>query len=214
MSGASLFPGLSTFPDAGTFAGFLHPTTAALFAAIGPGMTVGDDGTLLAWLDGAASLLGEVDDVVRDDVTLGWAAELTADRTHRPRWTAQLLGVEPTDGATDADVRTLIRNRPSFRRGTIGAIVAAAKATLTGSQYVNVIERDASPYRLRVQTFIGQTPNPAATLTALLAQKPGGLILTHQVIDMTSYAALEAEAPVTYSALATEPAQTYTALET
>lgn len=190
-----------------------HPTTDALYAAIGPGITQDDDGTLLAWLDGPGSLLGEVDDVVRDTDLPGWAAELTAARTHRPRWTAQLLGVNPPASATDDQVRSLILARPAFRRGTVGAIVAAAQDTLTGSRYVYVIERYGSPYQIRVQTFTEETPDPIAAEAAVRAQKPAGLVLVFETVPMTSYAALEAEAAETYTAFEATAAETYTAWE-
>ena len=190
-----------------------HLTTDLLFRDIGRGMTGGDDGTLLRWLDGPASLLGEVDDVVRDTDLPGWAAEFDPDRTHRVRWTAQVLGVVVPASATDAQARTLIASRPSFRRGTVDAIVAAAQATLTGGRYVGVFERDGSAYRLRVQTFTDETPNLAALTAALQAQKPAGIVLTVQVVPRTSYGALEATPAQTYTSLEAEAAQTYTALE-
>lgn len=192
-----------------------HPTTDALYEAIGPGITDDDpDRIWLAWLDGPGSLLGEVDDVVRDNDELpGWAAELTSDLTHRPRWTGQFLGVQVPEGMDDAAARALIRDRPAFRRGTVPALIAAAQTTLTGSRYVNVVERDGSAYRLRVQTFDDETPDPAATEAALRGQKPGSLLLTYQVIAPSSYAALEAEAAQTYTSLEAGAAQTYTDLE-
>lgn len=190
-----------------------HPTTDLLYEAIGPAITRGDDGTFLDWLDGAGSLLGEVDDVVRDTDLPGWAAELTYDRTHRPRWTGQFLGVQIPAGADDLAARDLIRDHPAIRRGTVAALVAAAQTTLTGSRYVNVIERDGSPYQLRVQVFIEETPDPAATEAALRAQKPAGLVLVFQPIGISTYTALELAAAQTYTDLEAEAAQTYTALE-
>lgn len=191
-----------------------HPTTDALYDAIGPGITQDDDGTLLSWLDGAGSLLGEVDDVVRDsDIGPGWAAELTAAHSHKPRWTAQFLGVQVPADASDATARELIATRPSFRRGTVGAIKAAAAMLLTGTKYVGVRERDGSAYRLTVTTYTTETADSAAVNAALQAAKPAGLLLTHQVVTPTSYLALESETAQTYDALELEAAQTYTALE-
>jgi hypothetical protein len=191
-----------------------HPTTDLLYDAIGQGITDEDDGTLLAWLDGPTSLLGEVDDVVRDtDELPGWAAELTSELTHRPHWTAQFLGVQIPAGADDATARALIRDRPAFRRGTVPALIAAAQATLTGTRYVNVIERDGSAYALRVQTFTEETPDAAGTLAALLTQKPAGLVLTYSAVPMSSYSGLEATATQTYTSLEAEASQTYTTLE-
>lgn len=192
-----------------------HPTTELLYEAIGLGITQQDDGTLLAWLDGAGSLLGEVDDVVRDSATApGWAAELTADGSHRPRWTAQFLGVQVPGDATDATARELIATRPSFRRGTVGALSASAAMLLTGSRYVGVRERDGSPYRVTVTTYTTETSDATVVNAALQAAKPAGLLLTHQVVPPTSYAALEAQPALTYTTLEAQAAQTYTSYET
>jgi hypothetical protein len=190
-----------------------HPTTDRLYEAIGPGITGTDTGTLHNWIEGPGRLLGEVDDVVRDTDLPGWAPELTYERTHRPRWTGQFLGVQIPDSANDTTARNLIRDRPSFRRGTPEAISAAARTTLTGTQYVTLFEREGGAYKLRVQTFTEETPDSAATQAAILAQKPAGLTLTFQVVPMTSYLALEAQATQTYTALEAEASQTYTVLE-
>lgn len=189
-----------------------HPTTDLLYEAIGPGITALDpDGVLLALLDGPGSLLGEVDDVVRDSATaIGWAAELSADGSHTPRWTAQFLGVQVPGDATDAVARDLIATRPSFRRGTVDALKAAAATLLTGTRHVTVRERDGSPYRVTVITYTTETPNAAAVNAALQAAKPAGLLLTHQVVAPTSYAALEAMAAHTYTQLEAQPVLTYT----
>lgn len=188
-----------------------HPTTDLLYDAIGPGITTLDNGTLLNWLDGPGSLLGEVDDVVRDSATApGWAAELTADGSHNPRWTAQFLGVQVPGDASEQMVRDLIAARPSFRRGTPGALRAAAQLLLTGTKRVDLFERDGSAYRLRVRTYASETPDPAAVEAALRATKPAGLVLTYEVFNglpyderdplFTTYDALDASA-ATYDAL-------------
>lgn len=193
-----------------------HPTTDLLYEALGPAITRLDpQGLLLRLLDGPGSLLGEVDDVVRDSPTApGWAAELTSQGSHRIRWTGQFLGVRVPDGATDPQARTLVQERPATRRGTVGALVSAAQATLTGSLYVGVRERDGSPYRLTVTTYTEQTPDPAATDRALQEAKPAGLVLTHMVVDATSYDAVEDMAALSYTDLEAQPAQTYTDYET
>jgi hypothetical protein len=95
-------------------------------------------------------------------------------------WLANLVGVV-WHGAPTEDLRALILDRPAFRRGTTAAIVEAARATLTGSQYVFVVERDTSPWRLTVVTLASETPDAAETYRQMLRQKPFGLVLTHTV---------------------------------
>jgi hypothetical protein len=95
-------------------------------------------------------------------------------------WLANLVGVV-WHGAPTEDLRALILDRPAFRRGTTAAIVEAARATLTGSRYVFVVERDTSPWRLTVVTLSSETPDAAETYRQMLRQKPFGIVLTHTV---------------------------------
>lgn len=193
-----------------------HRTTDALYEAIGPGITSQDpERVLLAWLDGPGSLLGEVDDVVRDsDTAPGWAGELTAESSHRTRWTGQLLGVVIPDGLTDEQQRALIVERPATRRGTLPALVAAARALLTDTRYVSVRERDTSAYHLTVTTYAEETPDPAAVNAALQGAKPAGLVLAHVVATKTSYAVQEAMLTRSYTTHEGDSALTFGALET
>lgn len=192
-----------------------HPTTDALYEAVGPGITGLDpDGLLLDWLDGPVSLLGEVDDVVRDGPTyIGWAGQLTADGSARLAWTGQFLGVVVPDGLTDAEKRALILDRPATRRGTVGALIAAAQQFLTGGRYVAVKERDTSAYHLTVTTYTEETPDAARVNAALQAAKPAGLVLVHVVVAATSYAASESMAAQTYTDLEALAVKSYTDLE-
>lgn len=189
-----------------------HPTTDRLYDAIGPAITDLDpDGILLALLDGPGSLLGEVDDIVRDtDDGLGWSREFDPALANHPRWTAQLLGVQVPQDASDLMVRDLIVARPSFRRGTPGALRLAAQQFLTGTKRVDLFERDGSAYRLRVRTYTSETPDPARVEQALRQVKPAGLVLTYEVFTgapyderdarFTTYDALDASA-LTYDSL-------------
>lgn len=166
-----------------------HPTTDRLYDALGPAITGQDPSGLLApWLDGPGHLLGEVDDVVRDtDSGLGWSREFDPALAKHPRWTAQLLGVQVPDGVSEQTIRDLIVARPSFRRGTPGALRAAAQALLTGTKRVDLFERDGTAYRLRVRTYTAETPDPAAVERALREVKPAGLALTYEVFTGAPY---------------------------
>lgn len=189
-----------------------HPTSDRLYDAIGPGITGLDpDEILKVWIDGPASLLGEVDDIVRDTENgLGWSREFDPAFAQHPRWTAQLLGVQVPADATEQAVRDLIVARPSFRRGTPGALRGAAQAHLTGTRRVDIFERDGSAYQLRVRTYTAETPDPAAVEATLFEVKPAGLVLTYEVFtgapyderdgDFATYDALDASA-LTYDSL-------------
>jgi hypothetical protein len=94
-------------------------------------------------------------------------------------------------------MRQRIASTDGFQRGTVAALRGAAQATLTGAKTVLLRERDHDPadtpnyaYYLTVTTYTSQTPNPAATLAALLAQKPGGIVLTYHTLAGQDYLTL------------------------
>lgn len=122
-------------------------------------------------------------------VNPGWQLALDVDNVPSwwLDWLAQFVGI-PRVGFTllnSANKRALIKDAPGWQRGTLAAMIAAAKTTLTGNQNVIVYERynpstapaDA-PYHITFITYQSETPNSTATLNALLSQKPGGIQLT------------------------------------
>jgi hypothetical protein len=99
-------------------------------------------------------------------------------------WVGQLVGVSVPPGATPAQARTLISSVAGFSRGTPASLEAAAGLYLTGSQTVLFRERDeGDPYALEVITLAGETPDPGATLMALMAQKPAGIVLRYRTVQ-------------------------------
>jgi hypothetical protein len=165
-----------------------------------------------------------VEDLVRDtEEGVGWSVLLDLDRCPPEAlpWLAQFVGVRLLAGSTESEQRARIASTDGFKRGTREALIGAAQATLTGARKVTLRERDgdkalepiAYAYRLTVTTYASQTPDPAATLAALLAQKPGGLVLEfHTAIGQdyatvksrfATYAALDAAYP-DYLAVATD----------
>jgi hypothetical protein len=168
---------------------------ARLYAMLGP---VAEQDPFAAWslLILCNAIGGEyqlVEDWVRDTPDgPGWSLLLDLDRCPAEAlpWLGQFVGVRLFPGSTPAEQRQRIASTAGFKRGTRDALIGAARATLTGAQTVIFRERDgaaqghpAAPdyaYYLTVTTYDSQTPNPAATLAALLAQKPGGIVLTYQ----------------------------------
>jgi hypothetical protein len=172
-----------------------HPTTALVLEHLGPTLTDDDDGTLEAFLDAGVRPLGEVDDIVRDtDAGDGWARELNPDTTSRPAWLGQFVGAVVPAGMTDAAARQLVRDRPAIRRGSPGAVRAAAQQHLSGTRRVDLFERDGGPYKVRVRVYSTQlpldgagNPDPEPVRLALMAAKPAGLTLTLEVYPGTPY---------------------------
>ena len=97
-------------------------------------------------------------------------------------------------------MRARIASTDGFKRGTRTAMVGAAAATLTGNKTVLFTERSgdkvalpiAYAYYIDVMTYTSQTPNPTATLNALLAQKPGGLVLRYLTTPGQTWGQLKA----------------------
>jgi hypothetical protein len=118
------------------------------------------------------------------DLCPGWALP----------WLGQVVGVQVPAGLTDDQARNLIRNVAGFSRGTPASLRAAAAMLLTGTKTVYFNERLANdPYRLGVVTLAAETPDPAATLAVLLAQKPGGIVLEYSAIGAQTYASVLVE---------------------
>lgn len=117
------------------------------------------------------------------DTEPGWSRLANID-TAPPKalgWLAQFVGVRLDPALDDAAQRARIRATDGFKRGTVGAIAAAAQQYLTGAKTVLIRERDGDPYALTVVTYTAETPDEDAVRAALLAQKPAGIILTYVV---------------------------------
>jgi len=83
--------------------------------------------------------------------------------------------------------RDIIKQAPSWKRGTPAAIKAAVKAQLTGGKTVILRERLGGAYKLSIYTYAIDTPDADRVLAAILTQKPGGITLTYAVHDMQDY---------------------------
>ena len=122
-------------------------------------------------------------------------------------WAAQIVGVKLGPGLSEQQSRDLMRDAPNWRSGTTDTMEAAAGLYLTGSKTVYFRERDDSgtdpPYTLEVVTHTDETPNPAATLAALLSQKPAGIVLISRTVTGWDYQELTTTGPDPYSTLKT-----------
>jgi hypothetical protein len=145
---------------------------------------------LATYAGAIGAMFAPVDDLVRDtDAGDGWTALLDVDRAPADAlaFLAQFVGVRLQADLTDAAQRARIVGTDGFKRGSAGAVRAAAQQYLTGARRVIFRERDGGAYRLTVITYTADTPDPAAVLRALLAQKPAGIILTHLVENGQDY---------------------------
>jgi hypothetical protein len=181
------------------------PLGEAVYARLGP-VAVQDETLgwpLLTLVQGLAEMARQVEDLVRpaDIARHTWDPLLDVDLS--PDWNlpylGQFVGVRVTPGATPVQARAQIKAEGGFQRGTPAAMVAAVRATLVGSQYVFLRERDGDEDHITVVTRTADTPAPAVTLAAAVSQKAAGLILAHIVTSVRTYVENTTLAP-TYAA--------------
>lgn len=153
------------------------------------------DWALLILLGAFGVAFGRVHDIVRDsDTRDGWSIVLDPDATADEDlpWLAQFAGVQLDPALSVADQRAAIVDHPRFERGTPAALLEDLKATLTGAKQVTMYERELNPYRVVVITYTAQTPDPAGSLAAVLAQKPAGVLLSQRVYNGQNWRQLAA----------------------
>jgi hypothetical protein len=195
----------------------LLPATfaARLYAMLEPLAQLDADAgwSLLILINAIGGHFQIVEDLVRDTPQgPGWSSllDLTRAPSSALAWLGQFAGVRIPDGLTDPEQRAWIASTTGFWRGTLDALIGAAQHTLTGTQTVLFRERDGDPYYLTVITYTSETPDPAATQAAILAQKPAGIVLDFETTSGTTYSVLRLTY-ATYAALLTaEP--TYSSL--
>lgn len=178
-----------------------------LYADLGP-WREGDDARgypLLSFCEALVGGLQDIESIIRDtDDGPGWSAIMDPDRApvEYLGWLGQFIGVRTLVGLDEASQRLRLKEASGMRRGTVAALEGAARQWLTGSRQVIIIERDGSPYRLTVRTYIAETPDQARVVAALQAEKPAGLVLTYQAVSGATYAQLSAYR-ATYASLDT-----------
>lgn len=166
----------------------------ALYDRLSP-LTFADEqnGWALLYLCGALARNHQpVREMVAPDEGPAWSALLDPDRVPVAflPWLAQVVGERVPDGETEAASRARIKTPQGTSRGKVASLVAAARRTLTGSQFVQVLERTSTAYTLTVVTLTAETPDAAQTNRDLQAAKPAGLILTHLATNVTIVDAL------------------------
>lgn len=148
---------------------------------------IDEDGSLALFIGAIGEMSQEIDTLVRGDPP--WATLLDVDNIpaqYLP-WLAQSVGVQLTEGMSEADQRTTIKKTGGWLRGTPASIKEAAKLHLTGSKTVIFRERNTSPYNFHVVTRTSETPDSAVVLAAMMAEKPAGLVMTYAVVPGQDY---------------------------
>ncbi|HWK25655.1 MAG TPA: hypothetical protein VNS09_03785, partial [Solirubrobacter sp.] len=171
------------------------PVYDLLAEALAPQMTPDLD----IFCEAIAAMFSEVEFYALDTVGAngdpldGWGILFDVDNPRLSRealrWLGQWVGEAIPVGASRDAARAQIHAQPNKQRGTLQAIIDAARDTLVGPRSVIVRERDpaACPsepaYGLTVITYTGQTPDPSATEAAINAVLPAGIVLNYLTLD-------------------------------
>lgn len=155
-----------------------------LYGALGPWASADTDDArfqLLELCEAVGGRLQPVEDIIRDsDDGPGWSSILDADRAPADwlPWLANLAGGRLLTGLPESDQRDAIKSMASSKRGSPGAIRAAAEPHLSGTKTVYINERAGSAYRLSVVVIGSEAADLAAVERAVQVQKPAGIVLT------------------------------------
>jgi hypothetical protein len=182
----------------------IYDAIAPLMESDQPGRSDADNGYVGAILSGAfATMVDPVSDIVRDqaDGTPGYAvlfdpdALVTIGRPEWLPWLAQFVGdSQAVLAAPDvATKKAIIKTPLNFTRGRPSTIVAAAQNTLTGAKTVLLNKfLGGNSNALGITTITSQTPNPTATINAIMAVMPAWIVPTISVVTGGDYATLAA----------------------
>lgn len=161
-----------------------HYLVQAAYDSLGPWARADTTGELLAVVRAMLEPLMTIDEVARDtDTHEGWGTLLDVDNA--PEWAlpwlAQFVGVTPLAGLDGTSQRIRIRSTAGFHRGTVSAVVNAARQHLTGARRVEIYEREGSAWRFRLRTYASETPDPDRIRAEIAALKPAGTVFLYEV---------------------------------
>jgi hypothetical protein len=158
---------------------------------------------LLVYLVALSQMWRQVEAIVRStDGKPAWSQALDVDRCpdFLLPWLAQFVGVVVTPNIGEAAQREQIRNVGGFKRGSPASLVAAIASTLTGTQFVSLIERNGGDaYAMLATLRTAETPDLAHTTAVAALAKAAGLSLTIIASAWRTYAMWEVDWPGTYT---------------
>lgn len=113
---------------------------------------------LLIFIAALGTMFEDVDNLAHSDPP--WSLLLDVDNIpiQGLPWLGQFVGVVVNTNLTEEQQRDQIRNHLGWGRGTLTALINSVKPYLTGTQTVDVIERDTSPYHFAISTYADETP--------------------------------------------------------
>lgn len=150
------------------------------------------DFPLLRFIDAACRVFVEpVAEIVQErDGLVSWERLFDPDLCPEEflPYLAQYVGAELTPDLSEQDKRDKISQPETWQRGTVPALIADVKRTLTGTKTVLVAPRyQGFAYRLKVRTLASETPSTGLTRAAVLRHKPKGTVLILDHVTAQDY---------------------------
>jgi Phage tail protein (Tail_P2_I) len=139
---------------------------------------------LLSYIDALGLMFQKGADLVQDGPNgePGWSIILDINRCPDEGlpWLGQLIGMHFYQGIAADQMRQQIRDHLSWQRGTLNSIVQAIRLFLTGTQTVQITERDTSPYHFLATIWAAEAPSDTSATSPLVRYvnmyaKPAGL---------------------------------------
>jgi hypothetical protein len=136
---------------------------------------------LLAYINAMGEMFQPAADLIENGPNgePGWSIILDIDRIPDEGlpYLAQYLGMHFYQGITANTMRQQIRDHISWQRGTPASIFAGVRLFLTGTQTVQLTERDTSAYHFNVAIWASEAPADTTLITRYINQfaKPAGL---------------------------------------
>lgn len=224
---SQLYPDEDLLPSMDLFPGEVTSTFAVeAVEALQPWMT--ED--LERWLDAAGGFFDPVLDIAgetgtdgEDGYLPGYGALFDPDECPEEwlAYLAQYVGVRVPVGAPAEEARAIVKAESGKERGTLAAVEAAVKRSLTGKQLFAVVERRSATntddaYHFLILVYNSEElPSESVLKANVNGVKPGGVFYTVIVGDLT-YAVLEAakslyseleSAHVTYADMESDPSK-------
>jgi hypothetical protein len=124
---------------------------------------------LLKYLDGIGQMLQELDTLSHEDIPWSGMLDLDTIKPEALQWLGQFLGVVLDASLAESDQRQQIRDHIGWQRGTPKTFTDAIRTKLTGTQTVELHERDTDAYHFTVITYGDETPSADWPVTNLVA---------------------------------------------
>jgi hypothetical protein len=174
----------------GSFADRLYSQELAPFAAL----DVPDaQGRKHLWIlcDAIGCMFQPQEDLaaLRPDGLSGYA-NLVDVNTIKAAWLGylgQFVGVVLRAGLTDDAQRAWVAARRVAQRGRPATMKEDIQETLTGTQFVQIVERVGTAWHFTVVTKPSETPDPNLTYRQILNHKPGPDTFDHDLIENVTY---------------------------